>query len=58
MKLTQEQKDILIEYAEWYDSMQGSAEELVEEFEQDRIKQKPIITDSFKPKYQSFTIEI
>lgn len=57
MNLTEEQRDILIEYAIWYDSMQGSAEELVEEFSQQRGQDKPDLSIT-EPKYESFTIEI
>ena len=35
-KLTKEEKTILLEYAEWYDSYHSSPEELVQEFEQQR----------------------
>ena len=51
-KLTEEERKILIEYAEWYDSSLASPETLVREFEEDR----PSPIEKKSPEQKSFSL--
>ena len=51
-KLTEEQREAILEYAKWYDSYFASPEELLQQFEESL--ETP--TKEEEPEYESFSI--
>ena len=54
MVLKENERNILLEYAKWYDSYLATPEELVKEFEENRNKEQK----EKEKQYESFSLKI